>query len=318
MRWPGRRRCWGVHPTVFLTTNQRSCRPAAKDALDEQATLLGIPSHVPSGAAGGASSRLYTAEMCMAPPPSSHGGGMNSVHRCALAVCSQGVASCFQPSCGLSRLLPGCDALQTPSLPLHSAPSKMLRPAVPPRPFDVASSKPDGCGRITRLLHLCPPRSVLINAVGAGAGAGAFRHPGDRLKTILNCIFCFKLYFLTAVQRADGQRRAAVVAGARAVAGLLRGPGAGAAAGQGLLRPRLPRHLPQRGGSRQGALDRCLVACRFTSVGITLKLQLKRSTREAAALPDGRLLEASKTLGKGSFARPCRGTYHGEAVKVRI
>jgi len=43
-----------------------------------------------------------------------------------------------------------------------------------------------------------PPRSMLMDAVGAGAGAGAFRHPGDRLKTIFELYFLmFELYFLS-------------------------------------------------------------------------------------------------------------------------
>lgn len=50
----------------------RDCRPAAKDALDSEAAMIGIPAHVHSGDSR-SGSRFFVVEMTEPPAPSAAG-----------------------------------------------------------------------------------------------------------------------------------------------------------------------------------------------------------------------------------------------------
>lgn len=62
-----------------------SRRPAAKDSLDPDAVMVGIPAHVPHGDAK-SGSRFYVVELAELPPPSTDGdAGRTDVRRCSFS-----------------------------------------------------------------------------------------------------------------------------------------------------------------------------------------------------------------------------------------
>jgi hypothetical protein len=93
-----------------LSAEHADCRPAAKDALDPDAVMVGIPAHVHPGDAK-SGSRFYVVQLAEPPEPSAHdAGSRQDVVRCL----GSNIQHCFGHAVGrLLRTM--CNALQSRS-----------------------------------------------------------------------------------------------------------------------------------------------------------------------------------------------------------